>query len=83
MSPSSASANTKRGWKLALETYFIESSGLQPVTLTSRWFGERLAFDLGLVVDLKGTSDIQGTGTLSGVLKEVRAAPLLSLIMLF
>ncbi|HVK37943.1 MAG TPA: hypothetical protein VNA88_05390 [Candidatus Kapabacteria bacterium] len=73
----------KRGWKLLAETYFIEKSGLQPITVTSRWFGERFAFDLGLIVDLKGTSDIQGTGTLSGEIKEVRAAPLLSLVMIF
>jgi hypothetical protein len=73
----------KRGWKLLAETYFIEKSGLQPITVTSRWFGERLAFDLGFILDLEGTSGVEGTGTLSGKIKEVRAAPLLSLVMIF
>lgn len=73
----------KRGWKLALETYFIEKSGLQPITLTSRWFGERIAFDLGFIVDLKGENRIESTGTLSGEIRDLRAAPLLSLVMVF
>jgi hypothetical protein len=73
----------RRGWKLAAETYFIEKSGLRPFTLTSRWFGERLAFDLGLIVDLEGTSGVEGNGTLSGKIQHVRAAPLLSLVMIF
>ena len=73
----------KRGWKLALETYFIEKSGLQPVTFTSRWFGESLAFDVGFILDIKGTSGVQSNGALSGKIQELRAAPLLSLLYVF
>ena len=73
----------KRGWKFAAETYFIEKSGLRPIALTSRWFTDRLAFDLGILIDLEGTGGVEGTGTLSGKIKEIRAAPLLSLVMVF
>lgn len=73
----------KRGWKLLAETYFIEKSGLRPITITSRWFGERIAFDLGLIVDLESTDGFQGTGALSGKIERIFAVPLLSVLMLF
>ncbi|MBC8144249.1 MAG: hypothetical protein H7X80_01620 [bacterium] len=73
----------KRGWKLLAETYFIEKSGLRPIAITSRWFGERLAFDLGFILDLEGTKGLQGNGALSGKIERIRAAPLLSLLMIF
>lgn len=72
-----------RGWKLAAETYFIESSGLAPLTMTARWFNEHLAVDLGFIIDLKGGSDIRSTGTLSGEIRDLRIVPLLSAIWRF
>ncbi len=71
-----------RGWKLAAETYAIESSGILPVMLTARWFGEHHALDFGFVIDVSadnGTS-IRGTGLLSGEITNVPLAPVVSFV---
>jgi hypothetical protein len=73
----------KRGWKLAAETYIIESSGLAPLAISSRWFNDHLAFDAGLAIDLSGDTDVSSTGTLSGEITNLRIAPILSLIWVF
>ena len=73
----------KRGWKLAAETYIIESSGLAPLAISSRWFNDHLAFDAGLAIDLSGGTDVSSTGSLSGEIKDLRIAPILSLIWVF
>lgn len=72
-----------RGWKLAAETYVIESSGLAPVTMTARWFNERVAIDLGFIIDLKGATEVRSTGGLSGEIRDLRMVPLLSAIWRF
>lgn len=69
-----------RGWKVAAETYVIESSGLTPVVVTVRWFNERFAFDGGLFLDLAGSNDVRGTSTLSGEIRHLSILPTLSLI---
>jgi len=69
-----------RAWKLAAETYMIESSGLAPVAVTARWFQEHYALDFGLAVDLGGGNDVRGTGTFSGEIKDLRIAPIVSFI---
>ncbi len=69
-----------RSWKIAAETYMIESSGLAPVAVTARWFNERFAFDGGLAVDLAGATDVRGTSSLSGEIRKLSIAPILSFI---
>jgi hypothetical protein len=69
-----------RGWKLAAETYMIESSGLAPLALTARYFTERFALDFGFGIDLSGGNDVRSTGTLSGEIRDLRIAPILSAI---
>lgn len=68
------------GWKLAAETYIIESSGLAPVAATVRWFNDHLAIDAGLVVDLAGGADVKSTGTLSGEIDHLAVGPVLSAV---
>lgn len=69
-----------RGWKVAAETYVVESSGLAPLAVTVRWFKERFAFDGGLVMDLAGTNDVRGTSTLSGEIRKLSIVPMVSFI---
>ncbi len=69
-----------RGWKIAAETYAIESSGLAPVAATVRWFSERLSIDAGLAVNLAADSDVRSTGALSGEIDNLPVAPIVSAI---
>jgi hypothetical protein len=69
-----------RGWKIAAETYFIESSGIAPVAVTVRRFGEHFAVDLGVGIDVSHVGSVTGTGTLSGEIRDLRIAPILSAI---
>jgi len=69
-----------RGWKIAAETYVVESSGLAPVAVTARWFGEDFALDVGLGVDLNGFGGVEGTGALSGEVDRLPLAPIISFI---
>lgn len=71
-----------RGWKIAAETYYIESSGLAPLVLTGRWFTSSFALDFGFGIDLGGGNDITTSG-LSGEIRNVRLAPVLSAIWRF
>lgn len=72
-----------RGWKLAAEAYYIESSGLAPLTMTARWFNASLAIDFGFMIDLGGGNDIRSTGPLTGEITDLRIVPLLSAIWRF
>jgi hypothetical protein len=67
-----------RGWKLAAETYSIESSGIAPLALTARYFTDNFAIDAGLGIDLSGGTDVQSTGTLTGRITRIAIAPILS-----
>ncbi len=69
-----------RNWKIAAETYVIESSGLAPVAVTARWFNERFAFDGGIGIDLAGGTDVRGTSSLSGEIRSLSIAPIISFI---
>lgn len=69
-----------RGWKVAAETYVVESSGIAPVVGTVRWFSDRFAFDAGLLVDVAGGTDVRGTSTLSGEVRKLALAPVLSFV---
>lgn len=69
-----------RGMKIAAESYVIESSGIAPIALTFRWFGEQYAVDAGLAVDLARQADIRGTGPLSGEARHLPIAPVLSFL---
>lgn len=69
-----------RGWKLVSEIYVIESSGILPLVATSRWFGDRYAFDAGLAIDLSGGNDVRGTGSLSGEVRNIRLGPVISFL---
>jgi hypothetical protein len=69
-----------RAWKIAAETYVVESSGLAPVAVTARWFAEHYALDAGLAVNLNGFGGVRGTGSLSGEADKLPIAPILSFI---
>jgi hypothetical protein len=58
----------------------IESSGILPLVATSRWFGDRYAFDAGLAIDLSGGNDVRGTGSLSGEVRNIRLGPVISFL---
>ncbi len=72
-----------RQWKLAAEAYYIQSSGLAPVTIATRWFNSSMALDLGFIVDLGSGADISSSGALSGEIENLRIAPLVSFIWRF
>ena len=69
-----------RGWKIAAETYYLESSGLAPVAITGRWFNNKFAVDAGFAIDLGGNASVEATGTLSGQIKNLRIAPIVSVV---
>lgn len=66
------------GWKIAAETYSIESSGIAPLALTARYFTDHFAIDAGFGIDLSGGTDVQSSGTLSGRITKISIAPILS-----
>jgi hypothetical protein len=72
-----------RGWKLAAETYVIESSGVAPLAVTLRYFTDKFAFDAGLGLDLNNTITVKGTSSLAGEIDNFRVAPLLSAVWRF
>lgn len=69
-----------RGFKMAAEGYVLESSGIAPVVVTARWFGERWAFDAGLGADLANTEGLVFTSTLGGKVEKVAIAPIVSFL---
>lgn len=69
-----------RGFKMAAEGYILESSGIAPVVVSARWFGERWAFDAGLGADLANTEGLVFTSALGGAIKKVAIAPILSFL---
>ncbi|MCC7437516.1 MAG: hypothetical protein IT211_03365 [Armatimonadetes bacterium] len=69
-----------RGFKMAAEGYVLESSGIAPVVISARWFGERWAFDAGLGADLANTEGLIFTSSLGGEIKKVAIAPILSFL---
>ncbi len=72
-----------RGWKLAAETYVIETSGILPLLVTARRFTESFAFDFGLGLDLKQGSEIFFTDGLTGEIDKLAIAPVLSAMWKF
>lgn len=72
-----------RGWKLAAETYLIETSGVFPLVVTARKFSESFAFDFGLGVDLKKGSELFFTDGLTGEIDRLAIAPVLSAMWKF
>ena len=69
-----------RGFKMAAEGYVLESSGIAPVVVTARWFGERWAFDAGLGMDLANTEGLVFTSALGGTVEKLAIAPVVSLL---
>ena len=72
-----------RGWKLAAETYIIETSGIAPLLISARSFNNSFAFDFGLGIDLVGGSEIIFTNGLSGEIEHLAIAPFLSAMWVF
>jgi len=72
-----------RGWKITAEVYSIESSGVAPMIVTFRKFTEKFALDFGLGVDLNKGSDVLFNDFLSGEVKELSIAPVLSGMWVF
>ena len=72
-----------RGWKLAAETYLIESSGIAPLLVTARYFNDNFAFDFGLGFDLTKGSDVLFKDVFSGEITQLSMAPILSAMWVF
>lgn len=72
-----------RGWKLAAETYIIETSGIAPLLFSARKFTDNFAFDFGLGIDLVGGSEIIFTDGLSGEITQLAIAPFISGMWVF
>lgn len=72
-----------RGWKVAAEIYTIETSGVLPLLMTARRFGENFAIDFGLGVDLSQEIGIFFTDGLTGEIDSLPIAPYISGIWVF
>ncbi len=72
-----------RGWKIAAETYVIETSGIAPLLISARNFNNSFAFDFGLGIDLIGGSEIFFTNGLSGEIEHLAIAPFISAMWVF
>lgn len=72
-----------RGWKLAAEYASIESSGIAPLLVTGRHFGERWAIDFGLGFDLAADNVLFFNDAVSGEIEELSILPFLSGIWRF
>ena len=72
-----------RGWKLNAELAAIESSGILPLLLTGRRFGESWAIDFGLGFNLAGDSDVDFDTFLSGKAESLPIIPYLSGMWVF
>ncbi len=72
-----------RGWKLNAELAAIESSGILPLLITGRRFGESWAIDFGLGFNLAGDADVAFDSFLSGKAESLPVIPYLSGMWIF
>lgn len=71
------------GWKIAAELATIESSGILPLLVTARRFGDAWAIDFGLGMNLAGEAGISFNDALSGEIESLNIVPYLSGMWVF
>lgn len=72
-----------KGWKIAAELATIESSGILPLLVTGRRFGNSWAIDFGLGLNLAGEAGVSFNDALSGEIEHLNIAPYLSGMWVF